>query len=246
MFKFEAIKKGRPGAALRLNGLIYLGIAALRARLVALAGRTPFATGPVAFTTITAGPAEIRPISSAGSTGVWAVATTGPVTTAGTAKTATAKLRAQFVLIEFAVLVFVQRGKRLGCIFHFLSGDHAVLVRVNGRHQRTSRGTKPAESAPSAASTFTTTTAGPAFTGPTFVWTTAGPAFTGTTFAWTTARPAFAGSSSAKLGAEEFLHFLAGGTFVLIEPAVAVFVEFLQHSGAHSFAVKTAAATAFT
>jgi hypothetical protein len=48
------------------------------------------------------------------------------------------------------------------------------------------------------------------------------------------------------LRAEEFLHFLAGGTFVLIEPAVAVLVEFLQHSGAHSFAVKTTPATAFT
>jgi hypothetical protein len=181
-------------------------------------------TGALAGIEIAAG--EIRTIST------WTLeALSAGALSAGTlaAEIAAIKGRAHFFAGEFAVFIFVQLGQCGGGVLEFRGGNLAVFIGVQRGHHRVHR---------ASAAEF----------GPTVLATLAGPsAFTGASAcAGPTACVALSWTPATTLRAEEFLHFLAGGTFVLIEPAVAVLVEFLQHSGAHSFAVKTTPATAFT
>jgi hypothetical protein len=181
-------------------------------------------TGALAGIEIAAG--AIRTIST------WTLeALSAGALSAGTlaAEIAAIKGRSHFFAGEFAVFIFVQLGQCGGGVLEFRGGNLAVFIGVQRGHHRVHR---------ASAAEF----------GPTVLATLAGPsAFTGASAcAGPTTCVALSWTPATTLRAEEFLHFLAGGTFVLIEPAVAVLVEFLQHSGAHSFAVKTTPATAFT
>ncbi|SVC34004.1 uncharacterized protein METZ01_LOCUS286858 [marine metagenome] len=131
------------------------------------------------------------------------------------------KLRTHFFLVDLAVLVFVEGSKCLAGIFQFIGTQGTVFIRVNRLHHRIG----------GAKSTTTTTIHGTALSGAT-----GSSAFTAASALSGTARSsALTGATgsptlaTAKLFCEKCLNLLARGALVLIELAVAVLVEFLDH-----------------
>jgi hypothetical protein len=145
------------------------------------------------------------------------------------------KLRAHLFLVDLAILVFVEGSQRLGGVLQLISTQGTVFIRVNRLHHRIG-------GAKSATTTKSTTITGTALSG-----TPGSSAFTAASTwpaAFTAASAWPAVLSPAKLFAEKSLNLLARGALVLIELAITVLVELLDHGFADILATATSAFTA--
>ena len=160
--------------------------------------------------------------------------TTGAITlaTIGSATTAlgAVKLRTHFYLVDFTILVFVEGSKCLGGILQFIGTQCAVFVRVNRLHHRVWRAKS------------TTTAKSTAITRAALTWDTGSSTFTAASTLSGAGRST--ALATAKLFTEKCLNLFARGALILIELAITVLIELLDHGFPDVLATATSTFTA--